>query len=197
MTQSSRITVERHILWQAHAEPGIEHLHLRAYQDRVVADGFVVGVAEGQPVRLHYQVQCDPTYRFQTLHLAMLHPAQRTFSLSLAHDGTWNDGAGSMIPSLTGSSEIDLSASPFTNTLPVRRLSLGVAQSAEIQVAYIAIPDLAISRVSQRYTLLERAQNYHVYRFEHLATGFTADIRVDPDGLVLFYPGLFQRVWSQ
>jgi hypothetical protein len=194
MTQSSHINLERHLLWQAQEEPGMEHLHLREYRDRVVAKSVVVGVTEGQLVHLHYEIQCDAAHRFQMLHLEMIQPFQRRFTLSSTPDSTWRDGT---IPSLNGSIDIDLSASPFTNTLPIRRLGLRREQAGDIQVAFIEIPDLAIRPEHQRYTLLQTTTEYNVYRFEHLANGFTATLRVDADGLVLNYPGLFRCVWSQ
>jgi hypothetical protein len=35
------------------------------------------------------------------------------------------------------------------------------------------------------------------YRFEDPATGFTAEISVDGDGLVIEYPNVARRVWSR
>jgi hypothetical protein len=91
--------------------------------------------------------------------------------------------------------DIDISATPFTNTLPIRRLGLKPGESAEIRVAYISIPSLQLSPALQRYTCLANYPDHHIYRFESPADDFTADIRVDLDGLVVEYPGLFRRVW--
>lgn len=41
-----------------------------------------------------------------------------------------------------------------------------------------------------------RTREGAVYRFESLDSGFTADVEVDAAGLVVTYPGLFQRQWS-
>jgi hypothetical protein len=41
---------------------------------------------------------------------------------------------------------------------------------------------------------LEKGYRGSLYRFLNLDGGFTADLQVDPDGLVLDYPGLFRRV---
>ncbi len=43
----------------------------------------------------------------------------------------------------------------------------------------------------QRYNCLDPGR---LYRYESLASGFAREIEVDPDGLVLAYPGLFERV---
>ena len=188
---------ERHIIWQALDEPGMEHLNLREDANQIVADGALVGVVDGQPLRLHYSVHCDAGYRFQSCWLRLTQPWTRELALVREPDGTWSEHGVGPLPALTGSHEIDISASPWTNTLPIRRLALQADQSAEIAVAYIAIPELSIRQDRQRYTRLHTASDRHVYRFESLASGFTADIHVDQDSLVLDYPGLFRRVWSR
>ena len=44
------------------------------------------------------------------------------------------------------------------------------------------------------HTCLEKSDGGGLYRFLSLDGGFTADLLVDADGLVLDYPGLFRRV---
>ena len=47
----------------------------------------------------------------------------------------------------------------------------------------------------QRYTRLEQNSGDTLYKYESLDGGFTANLPVDADGLVLDYPGLFRRVF--
>ncbi len=185
------------VLWQPWSEPGIEHLRLHEQDDLVAADGMIVGVAAEQALRLHYEVRCDSHYRFIMVRVSLFTPTYRTLLLSVDADGFWRTDKSDMpLAKLQGCVDIDLSATPFTNTLPIRRLDLQPGESAEIKVAYISIPSLQISSDLQRYTYLTRDTDHSVYRFESPANQFTADIRVDPDGLVIDYPGLFRRVWT-
>jgi uncharacterized protein len=64
-------------------------------------------------------------------------------------------------------------------------------------VVFVHLPDLRPTLVLQRYTLKRSNQNEVVYRYEGLNSGFTADITVDSDGLVIEYPGLAKRVWKK
>ena len=66
-------------------------------------------------------------------------------------------------------------------------------ESAEIAVAYIDGAELQPWPEPQRYTRLETEEGVEIYRFLSLDGGSTADLPVDPDGLVLDYPGLFRR----
>jgi hypothetical protein len=56
--------------------------------------------------------------------------------------------------------DVDISITPFTNTLPIGRLKLHTGESQEILAVYICMPDLAISTDRQRYTCLEAGRRY-------------------------------------
>lgn len=109
-------------------------------------------------------------------------------------DGNWTTRNGEAIPELNGCLDVDVSATPFTNTLPIRRLGIAPAESAELPVAYVDTGEMRAWTEEQSYTCLERSARDGLYRYESLDGGFTADLPVDADGLVLDYPGLFRRV---
>ncbi len=48
----------------------------------------------------------------------------------------WVDGSGVTQPQLRNATDIDISITPFTNTLPIRRLNLWRDQSQEIIAVY-------------------------------------------------------------
>lgn len=85
---------------------------------------------------------------------------------------------------------IDISLTPFTNTLPINGLSLKEGGSNDIDVLYIDIMEGEIRRDRQRYTKLGRLK----YRFENDNGNFTADIDVDEEGFVTDYPELFESI---
>ena len=59
-------------------------------------------------------------------------------------------------------------------------------------MVYIGLPDLTVSKLEQRYTCLSLDQDGGIYRYESLKSGFTADLKVDTDGLVVDYPDIFK-----
>ena len=81
---------------------------------------------------------------------------------------------GKPAPELHGCLDIDLSASPSTNTLPLRRLQLQRGQSQPVTAAWVRFPSLEIGTLQQTYKRLDDTR----YWYES-ATGFTAEIRVD------------------
>lgn len=85
---------------------------------------------------------------------------------------------------------IDISLTPFTNTLPVNHLSFDKGIPEEIDVIYIDVLKNNIVPAKQRYTKI--ADNKYFY--ENLNSGFKGNISVDEFGLVDNYFGLFEKV---
>ncbi|HEY4333131.1 MAG TPA: putative glycolipid-binding domain-containing protein [Ilumatobacteraceae bacterium] len=105
-------------------------------------------------------------------------------------NGRWGEINGAHRPDLDGCVDIDLICTPFTNTLPIRRLPLHVGDAAEITVAYVDVDKLEVVPHHQRYTRIES----HRWRYEALDSGWTQEFDVDEFGLVIDYPTLFRRV---
>jgi uncharacterized protein len=183
--------MNRHLFWTPLDTPGLEHLHLWEEDEEIIADSVLLGLDEQRPFRLAYTVRCDSEWRVTGVDIVRLDDETM---LSLLADGLghWSDERGNPLPEFNGCIDIDLSATPFTNTLPIRRLRLNPGKSAEFPLVFIEAPHLSIKVGTQRYTCLEPG----LYEFKYPEIDFTAVLPVDADGLVLDYPGLFRRVWT-
>lgn len=98
----------------------------------------------------------------------------------------WN---GKRAEQFHGCIDVDISLTPFTNTLPVNRLGLNPQQSKVIKVIYCNLLKQQIKPVRQKYTCLSNTE----YHFENIPKDFEATIQVDDTGLVVDYPPLFVR----
>jgi hypothetical protein len=184
-------------MWMPWEGAGLEHLFLLTNEEGVFADGVVIGLGEGEPYRVRYRIRCDTRWRVRELVLKSLQDQGREVRLLADGEGRWWTVDGESLPSLEGCIDVDISTTPFTNTLPIRRLGLGPGEREEIRVAYANIPDMTVRPENQRYTCLEHHAGGGRYKYQSLnGSGFTADLPVDDDGLVLNYPGLFRRVGS-
>jgi hypothetical protein len=132
----------------------------------------------------------DQAWRYEVLLDVWVTTQATVGPLVLVHDADgWTVG-GEIRPDLVEAIDVDIVITPFTNTLPIRRLGLAVGESADIVTAWVDVPALDVIPDPQRYTRIQD----RVYRFESLDRDFTADIEVDADGFVVNYPGLFERV---
>lgn len=177
--------------WIPETGSGLEHLVLRQTNEGVIAQGVVIGgrygERSGQPYGASYRIACDDAWRVR--HAIVDVAGGGHLELFADGDGQWRGGDGAVIEALAGCIDIDLTASCFTNTLPIRRLGDSLGERQVIDVAWVWIPELKVEKARQAYT--RRAMN--AYRFEGLGSDFRADLRVDDDGLVELYPGLFKR----
>ncbi len=187
--------MERHILWSPWSEPGIEHLHLLPKEELILADSIVVGVHNHVPFRLQYEITCDTHWNVKQLALELLSGNHESINLRADGKGHWTIPAGDPVNLLDGCIDVDISATPFTNTLPIRRLALKPGQSAELLVVYILIPEMDLMTDRQRYTCLSVTNSGGLYKYESMDSDFSAQLPVDSDGLVFDYPGLFKGIW--
>ena len=184
----------REVMWSAWNAPGLEHLRLAMHEDGVVADGMVLGVREGLPFRVAYELRCDVGWRVRAVRVGDPGPELPGVEYFSDGQGNWTAPDGRAVPELRGCIDVDISVTPFTNTLPIRRLGLAPTESAELSVAYFEGTELQAWPEPQLYTCLEKSDGGGLYRYLSTDGGFTADLPVDADGLVLDYPGVFRRV---
>ena len=89
---------------------------------------------------------------------------------------------------LYGAFDVDLTGSPLTNVLPIRRLKLADGTAHRVSVAWVLVPSLEVVQADQIYTRLDE----RTVRFANET--FSADLAVDSEGFVTDYPGLAKLV---
>jgi hypothetical protein len=111
------------IVWMADAWPGGEHLALHTFVDgSILAGGVAIGMIDHEPTRVTYAIRCDPEWQVRSVEMEI----QGAERLSVTSDrrGGWTNPAGEPVPSLTGCIDVDIRVTPFTKSLPIRRLRL-------------------------------------------------------------------------
>jgi len=177
--------------WQDWSGTGLEHLVLKETPNEVVAEAAILAKVDDEEIAVRYRILCDSSWRVRKAEIARIGD-DRSVELVSDGAGNWMDAVGVAQPQLRSAIDIDISVTPFTNTLPIRRLGLKRGQSSEILVVYIQLPSLIVATDRQRYTCLEDGRSY---RYESVDSEFTRDIEVDARGLVVSNPGLFRRVY--
>jgi uncharacterized protein len=109
--------------------------------------------------------------------------------------GEWRGAAGHLRPEFEGCIDIDFTATPFTDTLPIRRLEWHIGTAHNISVVYITHPALTLSVAKQTYTCLAKDSRGARYHFK--MDDFEQEITVDAVGFVTDYRELFERKWAK
>jgi len=172
------------IVWRPRTGTGYEHLKVREENHQILVDSIVIGsLADHRIFRIHYEITLDKRW--------VTREEKQGLFLASDGNGNWQDEKGREMAELSGCVDIDISCTPFTNTLPIKRLSHDLLQPQEIQVVYISAADLVYKQVHQKYTLLEQGQASSVFRYQ--SGNFVESIQVDANGIVIDYPHLFYR----
>lgn len=182
------MVLRRSIRWRSRVHGGLEEALVTEWPDSIKVRAAIVGQAGNTRHGVLYELSLRPDWLFESILL------QRTDGvmsvLGRAADGRWFGMQSEPLPSLDGCADIDFEMTPLTNTLPIRRDPLEIGESRRYRMAYIPADTLEPFPAEQIYTRLAD----RLYRFETADGSFRADIAVDEDGLVVDYPGLFERV---
>jgi len=178
------------VLWQGVETGALDRCRLEAGPDGLRLSGTVLTPEFGTPLDVRYLVEAGPDGRTRRVELALdggTGPVTRVLAADGA--GRWRWEGGPELAEVAGALDVDLTVTPATNTLPVRRLAgLEVGQAADLRMAWVQFPGLEVLDSAQRYERLAADR----WRF---STGdFSAELLVDPDGLVLDYGGLFRSL---
>ncbi|MGF7158987.1 hypothetical protein FHS85_000597 [Rhodoligotrophos appendicifer] len=167
----------------------LEHLKLSETGSGIHIESVIIARREGESFALSYRISCRPDWSVVSVDARII---GSELSVSLRSDGAgnWTTGTRTPLSALAGAIDADLSATPFTNSLPIRRLGLARGEAAVIRAAYVSVPDLTVSLDEQRYTRIGDLS----WRYEAVDGSFAREIEVDAFGLVTHYPGLFRRI---
>jgi hypothetical protein len=178
--------MERLLVWRGLDSSRAESTHVRIEGDRLLAEGTQLGP---EPYRLDYQLRTGPEFVTESLELSLLNGGGlRQLRLVRYPGGSWT-ADDRPLPELDGALDCDVLASPIFNSMPVlRHAMVAGGEARDLVMAFVTVPDLAVTRSEQRYTPLGDG------RVNYASGDFSADIHFDPEGLVTLYEGYLERV---
>ncbi|WP_343304841.1 putative glycolipid-binding domain-containing protein [Chitinophaga niabensis] len=184
--------MKKQIVWKGLFQQMMEYCNVETTETDIRIDGTIVGYGEDTPFSVNYDIILDRLWQVSSLEMAVEKAGEYSWiSLQRDQDGVWTQ-SGHTRPEWAKCIDIDISLTPLTNTLPINRLQLEPKDRREIDVLYINIFKDEIKPVKQFYTNL----GDDIYKYEGVFRDFTADLKVDEDGLVIDYPTLFSRIQS-
>ena len=173
----------RRVTWRRSDEIATDELCTLTIRDGGLSlIGTVLGADHaGTPLRTEYRVFADGSGLTTAVHVRDLQGfAQHTVALTRDAKGLWTvDGLPDR--ELKGCTDVDLGCSPATNTLPIRRLRMGIGTSHTVKAAWVRFPDLVVIPAAQTYTRLDE------FTYRYASGTFEAEITVDDADLVTSY----------
>ncbi|HEV7768667.1 MAG TPA: putative glycolipid-binding domain-containing protein [Thermoanaerobaculia bacterium] len=180
------MTIIETILWKSLEWPGHESARLLSIEDEHRLEGGAAFLEESDPCRLDYAITCNADWTTRSTTVRGWMGSREIDIVIEAANGVWTMN-GEEQPQVAGCLDVDLNFSPTTNLLPIRRLALEVGQFADVRTAWLRFPSFELELLEQRYTRLAEDRVHY-----KTTTGFAAELRVSPNGLVLDY----ETLWS-
>lgn len=181
--------MQTNILWTGREYYSLENCLIEDNATGAEITSTIIGNYEGKLYKVEYHIKTNEHWQTVFFEINSRHSNQ-TQIIRYEGDGTGNwTTNGKKAEQFNGCIDIDLPLTPFTNTLPIRRLKLKPDQSQEIQVIYFDMLEQTIKPVRQKYLCLSATE----YHYENIPNDFEAKILVDESGFVIDYPSLFVR----
>jgi hypothetical protein len=176
------------VLWRRLDQPGHESALLNEGAAGAVIEGTAVFSESGRPCRLDYRIVCDAVWRTLSARVTgWLDTTTVDIAIGVDAARGWTIN-GRSCPDLHGCDDIDLSFSPATNLLPIRRTQLAVGAQASVRAAWVRFPAVTLKSLDQTYERVSESR----YRYESGGGSFVAMLETNAVGFVTRYPGLWQ-----
>jgi hypothetical protein len=179
--------MQTNVIWQGLEYNSLENCIISSSENGYEINATVVGHYDRFIYLVQYTIKTNKNWETLFLDITIQHSNQRKrITLDCDGKGHWYC-AGEIITEYNGCIDPDISITPFTNTLPVKRYKLA-QHEGNIKVLYIDVFELAVRVAHQRYA----HRSGLVYHFETVPKDFEAEIAFNDWGIVMEYPALFR-----
>jgi uncharacterized protein len=195
----------RFLVWSGVEEWLSEAAEVELGGDGLRASGIQLG-AEPAAFRVDYRLEAPERYVTSELeltataegwnrHLLLSHDGSGGWRADVSDEGDVPGGPwNGELPDLSGALDIDIENSPLTNTMPILRHGFQREGSADFVMAFVRMPTLRVEASPQRYEHVRTKDEGSVVRYISRDGDFTAELELDADGLLEFYPRLARRI---
>lgn len=185
--------MQTNILWTGREYHSLENCLVSPGDNGADIHSVIVGAYQSKIYRVEYHIKTNARWETLFAGIKSRHSNKETrISLQADGKGNWKLN-GKNAPAYAGCIDVDIPLTPFTNTLPVKRLNAAIGIEQPIKVLYIDLLEEQIKPVHQKYIRLSDT----TYHYENVPNDFEADITMDEFGLVVDYPELFVRTAIQ
>lgn len=168
----------------------IENLSLERGSKNIMVKSIVNGIKNTHPVSVKYLLKLTNDWKVQSLKIKSLLDNKPDIYLKSNLNGKWFNENDNHLKHLQNCIDIDISVTPFTNSLPINRIKDKLKSRTELTVLYFDLINWEFKTVKQYYTRLKD----QVYLYESASSNFKSKIYTDKEGIVLNYPNLFERL---
>lgn len=180
--------VGQSIVWRRLDQPGYDSARIWFQYPYWLLEGTAIFIEGRRPCRLNYQVHCDKAWNTVFGKVSGWN-GKKTVDIEIAADADrhWRLNKKKCV-AVSGCIDVDLSFTPATNLLPIRRLRLPIGKESDVRAAWLRLPDFTLEPLDQNY----RRTGKETYRYKALDGKFIKKLTVNNFGFVTNYPGFWK-----
>lgn len=179
------------IFWENQETAGCEYLKQKNNEEKIYVESTTIYFDNqfNKPAKIDYQIIMNDSWEIICVNIQ--NEDLKELKLTSNGKGKWFDHTGHELPELSGAIDIDISSTPFSNSLPINRYIWKINQKRDFQMVLVSTPSLEIQKVPQTYTYVSERNGIRVFKYE--SNHYATFISVDKAGYVLDYPNVFIR----
>ncbi|MEI5908617.1 putative glycolipid-binding domain-containing protein [Bacillus spongiae] len=179
----------KEVFWESKEFVGCEYLQISKNGSRILAEGRVLFATKEEARHISYVIEMNNRWFTRNV---QVYDIGKNKSICLQSDGKgkWFSNE-KHVKEMDGAIDVDISVTPFSNTLPINRVEWQEKQVRTFNMIYIDVHTLSLKNIEQEYTYLGAFSEGRKFRYK--CREYKTIITVDETGLVLDYPDLFSR----
>jgi hypothetical protein len=183
--------MQKSIVWEGLLYDTEEHCSVNYLDTAIIVRSEIEGWAGQKAVYAEYVLTLNLDWTVREIEIDFTTGTeQHSYCFTRHASGQWTDKEGTLYRKFNECSFVDISLTPFTNTLPLKGITFTPGEAEQVEVLYFDILNNEVRTDVQRYTKINTA-NYH---FENDGGNFSVEIEIDADGFVTRYPNLFDML---
>lgn len=178
----------REIVWAGIRTTSLDYCIVRKEPGRWRFTGLLIMKPQTHPFAVSYEILVSERFNARSLIVERTELGiKRRLEIQYRRDAWFVDDKERT--DLRKCTDVDIEASPVTNTIAIRRTRLKLGQRVNLAVVWVRFPSLEITCLQQRYKRMAARK----YLYES-ASGFSAELQVDDFGLVTRYGNIWKQV---
>lgn len=183
--------MQKSIVWEGLLYDTEEHCSVNYLDTAIIVRSEIEGWAGQKAVYAEYVLTLNLDWTAREIEIDFTIGTEHySYCFTRHASGQWTDREGALYRRYNDCRFVDISLTPFTNTLPIRGTAFIAGQTEQIEVLYFDVLTNEVRADVQRYTKINDGH----YHFENDGGNFSAEIEVDTDGFVTRYPDFFDML---
>ena len=186
-TKNSSISANRVALWRRLDRPGHDLCRLTSSSKGWRLDGVAVFLDETGPAAIEYSIRCDLIWTTLGGTIRGVFGGREIeHEIARASSGWTLDGRS--VPGLGHLVDLDLSFTPATNLIQLRRVPIKLGERIDLPAAWFDLATAELAELPQTY----QRRSPRSYWYEAPSVGYEGLLTLDAGGFVRRYPGLWE-----